>query len=197
MRRPRFTIAQSMGLAAVFAVNAALVRAFVVEEMFYGGILIFIALQAGFWCLLHSRCRARSFWLGFEISGALAVLAMVACEAFPGSLLNRLLMLYTNIATNLAFSHLPTPLADYLDEHLDQLLAVVYFAPELVAALLAGMIATCGPDGPGRPAGKTRKAVGRSPTAPKPQPPCWLTRSRRRRRLLLESKWSPSPLAPG
>ncbi len=148
MRGPRFTIARWMGLTAVLAVNAGLVRAFVVEEMFYGGILIFIALQAGLWCLLHSRGRARSFWLGFEVSGALAVLAMFACEAFPDSLLYRLLTWYTDIAANLAFSRLPTALADYLDEHLDQFLAVVYFAPELIAALLGGMIAASGPHGP-------------------------------------------------
>jgi len=141
MRRRHFTIAQWMGLTAVLAVNGALVRAFVVEEMFYGGILIFIALQAGLWCLLHSRGRARRFWLGFEVSGVAAILAMIACEVFPDSALNRLLMSYTDIAANLAFSRLPTPLADYLDEHQDQLLAVVYFAPELVAALLGGMIA--------------------------------------------------------
>jgi hypothetical protein len=55
-----------MGLTAVLAVNAGLVRAFVVQEMFYGGILIFIALQVGLWLLLRSRGRVRGFWLGFE-----------------------------------------------------------------------------------------------------------------------------------
>jgi hypothetical protein len=64
--RPRFTIARWMGLTAVLAVNAGLVRAFVVQEMFYGGILIFIALQVGLWLLLRSRGRVRGFWLGFE-----------------------------------------------------------------------------------------------------------------------------------
>jgi len=136
-----------MGLTAVLAVNAALVRAFVIDEMFCGGILIFIALEAGLWCLLHSRGRARSFWLGFEVSGALAVLAMFACEVFPDSLLTRLLLAYTGSATNLAFLYLPTGLADYLDENQDHLLAVVYFAPEVVAALLGGTIAAWGPHG--------------------------------------------------
>jgi hypothetical protein len=143
MRRPRFTIAQWMGLTAVLAVNAALVRAFVVQEMFYGGILIFVALQLGLWCLLHSRGRVRRFWLGFEVSAVAATLAMFACEVFPNSPLAGLLMSYQDFATNLAFSHLPQSMADHLDEHQDQLLAVVYFAPELVAALLGGMIAAC------------------------------------------------------
>lgn len=143
MRRPRLTIARWMGLTAILAVNGALVRAFVVQEMFYGGILIFIALQVGLWCLLHSRGRLRRFWLGFDVSGITAVLVLFSCELFPGSPLNRPVMSYTDIAANLAFTHLPTPLADHLDEHWDLFLAVVYFVPELVAALLGGMIAAC------------------------------------------------------
>jgi hypothetical protein len=141
MKRPRVTIARWMGLIAVLAVNAGLVRAFVVQEMFCGGILIFIALQVGLWCLLRSRGWVRRFWIGFEISGVAAVLALFSCEVFPDSALNRLLMTYTDIAANLAFSHLPTPLADHLDECWDLFLAVVYFMPELTAALLGGTIA--------------------------------------------------------
>jgi hypothetical protein len=83
MRRSRFTIARCMIWTAVLAVNAGLVRAYVVQEMFYGGILIFIALQVGLWCLLHSRGLAHNFWLGFEVSGVFAVLAMFSCEVFP------------------------------------------------------------------------------------------------------------------
>jgi hypothetical protein len=144
MRPLRFTIAQWMGFTAVLALNAALVRAFVVQEMFYGGILIFITLQVGLWCLLHSGERVRRFWLGFDFFGVVATIGMFACEVFPESALNRLLMSYQDFATNLAFSHLlPTPLEDHLDQHQDQLLAVVYFVPELVAALLGGMIAGC------------------------------------------------------
>jgi hypothetical protein len=43
---------------------------------------------------------------------------------------------YTEIAFALTSTHLPTLLADHFEEHLDQLLAVVYFVPELVAARL-------------------------------------------------------------
>jgi hypothetical protein len=52
-------------------------------------------------------------------------------------------MWYTDVAINLAFRDLPTPLAEYFDGHLDQLLAVVYFAPELVTAILGGVVAVC------------------------------------------------------
>ena len=84
-----------------------------------------------------------SFWLGFEISGIVAVLVLFSCELFPSSPWNRLVMSYTAIIANLAFTHLPTPLADHLDEHWDLFLAVVYFVPELVATLLGGMITAC------------------------------------------------------
>ena len=47
MRRVRFTIARLMVITAVLAANAGLVRAFVVEEMSYGGIFIFIDLLCG------------------------------------------------------------------------------------------------------------------------------------------------------
>jgi hypothetical protein len=141
MRRPRLTIARWMGLTAIFAVNAALVRAFVVREMFHGGILIFVALQVGLWYLPRSRGRLRRFWLGFEASGIATVLFLLSCEFFPGSPLNRPVMAYTGIVGNLAFAHLPARLADHLDEHWDLFLAVVYFLPELAAALLGGMIA--------------------------------------------------------
>jgi hypothetical protein len=135
----RITIGRWMGLTAVLAVNAALVRAFVVQEMFCGGIVI--ALQIGFWCLLQSRGTLRRFWMGFEVCGTTAVLLLFSCELFPSSPLNRLVMSYTQLAADLAFRHLPPPLEDHLDEHWDLFLAVVYFVPELVAALLGGMIA--------------------------------------------------------
>jgi len=141
MRRPRLTIAQWMRLTAILAMNAALVRAFVVQEMFYGGILIFIALQIGLWCLLRSRGRLRRFWSGFEVSGISAVLVLFSCEVFPDSPLSRLVLSYTEIAFELTSTHLPTLLADHFEQHLDQFLAVVYFVPELVAALLGGMVA--------------------------------------------------------
>jgi hypothetical protein len=132
-----------MGGTAVIAVNAGLVRAFVVQEMFYGVILIFFALQAGLWMMCHRRGRARGFWAGFVVSGLLTVLVMAACEYFPDSLLSRLLLRYTEAAMNLAFSELPTGLADYFDDHQDLLLAVVDFLPEITVALAGGVLGAC------------------------------------------------------
>jgi hypothetical protein len=140
MRRPRFTIAQWMGWTAVLAVNASLVRAFVVQEMFYGAILIFMALQVGRWCLLRSRGQARRFWLGFDVAGVLVVLALFWCDGSPQA--NQLLNSYVEIHANLAFSHLPDSLVDLIDEHWGLFLAVVVFPPELVVALLGGAITT-------------------------------------------------------
>ena len=143
MKPQRLTIARWMGLIAVLSVNAALVRAFVVQEMFIGGILIFMALQLGLLGFLRSRGRHRRFWLGFEVSGMAAVLALFSCEFLPDSPMNRMVLSYTSTVEELAFTHLPTPLSDYLDEHQDMLLVIAYFMPELIVALLGGMIAAC------------------------------------------------------
>ena len=142
MKRPSMTIARWMGVTAVLAVNAALVRAFVVQEMFCGGILIFVALQVGLWCLLRSQGRVRRFWMGFEVFGVASVLAMFSCEIIPTSALAGVVISYTDLAIDFATSQLPTLLVDQLDEHWQLFLAIVYFVPELLVALLGGAIAT-------------------------------------------------------
>jgi hypothetical protein len=152
MKPRRLTIARWMGLIAVLSVNAALVRAFVVQEMFIGGIAMFMVLQLGLLCFLRSRGRHRHFWLGFEVFGMAAVLVLFSCEFFPDSPMNHMVNSYTFEAASLAYTNLPTPLGDHLDEHPDQLLTVLYFAPELVAALLGGLIAACLPPTSPRPA---------------------------------------------
>src|SRR5262249_39556357 len=134
MTRPRLTIARWMALIAILAVNAALIRAFVVDEMFIGGILIIIALQLGLCCLLRSEGSVRRFWLGFEVAGMASVLVLFSCEGFPDSPLNRLVMSYTDIAVNVVSAHLPARAAEYLlDDRIDLFLAIVYFLPELIA----------------------------------------------------------------
>ena len=72
-----------------------------------------------------------------------ATVAVSACDVFPNSALARLLLSYQDTAINLVESYLPQSLANHLDEYGDQLLAVVYFIPELAVALLGGMIAAC------------------------------------------------------
>ena len=129
-------IARFMGSIAILAVNAALVRAFVFQWMFCGSILISVALQVGLWCLLHSRGRLRGFWSGFEVFGTTAVLVLYSCELFPSSPLNRLMMSYRGIVVNLAYTYLCDPVFLYFDDHQGQLLAVIYFMPKFVAALL-------------------------------------------------------------
>ena len=143
MRPFRFTIAQGMGLTAALSAERRARACLCLPADVRSAILIFIALQVGLWCLRCSAGTVRRFWLGFEVIGVSSIAAMFACEVFPDSALNRFLMSYVDFATNLAFLHLPVPLADHVDEHQDQLLAVVYFIPELVAALLGGVTAGC------------------------------------------------------
>jgi hypothetical protein len=131
-----------MSWTAVIAVNAGLVRAFVVDEMFCGLILIVFALQVGAWRLIHGLARTRRFWLGFEIAGGCSVLAMFTCEPFSESALNRLLMAYVDLGSNLAYARLPDSLVDLIDERWDLFLAVVYVLPQLAIAMLGGAIAS-------------------------------------------------------
>lgn len=139
MGRFRFTMARWMVVTGVFALNAGLVRAFMVEEKISGGILIFLVLQVGLWRFLRSRGPARRFWLGFEISGVASVLALFACEVFPA--LTRLAGWYVDTAFNLVFSCLPTLIDDLVMERQDGFLVVVYFLPELLASVMGGIVA--------------------------------------------------------
>jgi hypothetical protein len=151
MRLARFTIAQWMICTAVVAVNAGVLRAFFVHGLLSGAILIIWVIQVGIWRFLRSRGRVRRFWAGFEVGGISAVLLMVLCETFPDSLLNGVLVSYTDVAANLAFAHLPDPIVDVIDLNQDLLLAAVYFAPELLVALLGGGIALLRHSGPTLP----------------------------------------------
>jgi hypothetical protein len=140
MSRRGSTIARGMGWIAVIALNAGLVRAFLVQEMFCGVILLLFAMQVGLWRLLGTRGRIRGFWAGFVASGASAFLAMVLCEVLPGSILDHLLLSYTMAAMEWALNGLPAPIADYLDAHQDQLVTAIDFLPELALCLVGGWI---------------------------------------------------------
>ena len=146
--RLQYTIARGIGLIAIIAINAALIRSFFVQEMFCGLILIFFALQVGLGCLFRSRGRSRRFWLGFETAGAMTVLSLFASEIFPDLSISQMLIKWltwhTNIAAALAWEHLPSPLYDSLfDDYNDLFLAVIDFLPELFTALLGGFFAAC------------------------------------------------------
>ncbi len=142
MNKPRITIARLMAAIFIIALNAGLIRAFVVQEMFCGGILMFFAMQAGLFFLLRGRGRSRQFWIGFEILGGISVIALYSCEVFPDSVLNRIVSAYTEFADYLTWSLLPDWASSILfDDHNDWYLASVYFLPELGIALLSGLCA--------------------------------------------------------
>ena len=71
------------------------------------------------------------------------VLVLFSCDLFPGSRLTHLLMLYTDLAHDLADMHLPSPLVRFIQEKPDLFDAVVYSVPELISALLGGTTAAC------------------------------------------------------
>jgi hypothetical protein len=139
MKIPRITIARCLGWIAVIAANLALIQSMGVLGELEGCPFILIALQVGLWGLIRSRGRLRRFWAGFLAPCMAAVLVLLLCPSPP---LDRLMTPYTDIADELEVTYLPTTLAGSLGNELWGLhLAVVYFVPVFVAALLGGMIA--------------------------------------------------------
>lgn len=141
----RLTILRLMAAIALFGMNAGLGRAFLVQEMFFGAIPIFFALQFGVWRASRTQGRIRRFWMGFVGTGLASVLMLFAVDIFPDSVVGRLVQTYTNAAFNFSQQYLPTALDDLVMEQQAVFLVIIYFLPELLAALFGGLILTCFP----------------------------------------------------
>src|SRR5438309_1896042 len=106
----RFTISRWMAAIAVLGLNLGLVRAYLLAEkrgehldLFDFGFLIFFALQLGLWRYLSTGGRRRRFWLGFEVSGLAATLALLTLLGSDIDLNNW----YTDAASDLSYFCLP------------------------------------------------------------------------------------------
>ena len=141
MKPFRFTIAQIMVATAVLAVNAGLIRAFLVQEMFQGAILIIFALQAGLWLSLRSRGRWRRFWLGFEVTGVATIFALFVAEEGPDSALNRLIHGAVRACYDVIQSHFPTWVDDLVIDHQGISSPLIFFLLEIAVAVLGGALA--------------------------------------------------------
>jgi hypothetical protein len=135
-----------MAATAVLGVNIGLVRAYLLAEksgdsdLFNYGFLIFFALQLGLWRYLSTGGRRRRFWLGFEVCGLAATLALWALLGSDMDLENW----YDGTASDLAYFCLPAQVDAILsNEHWDWFLAIIYFLPEFLTAALGGLIAAC------------------------------------------------------
>ncbi len=148
MRRIRFTIAWLMTLTAVLGVDIGVARAFLFaewrsEHLFPFGdsvFLIFFALQFGLWRYLSTEGRRRRFWLGFEVSGLAATLALITLFESNIDLDNW----YTGAMSDLSYLCFPARVDVMLtNEHWVWFLAIINFLPELLAAAFGGLLATC------------------------------------------------------
>src|SRR5207253_9323164 len=100
--------------------------------------LISFALQLGLWRYLSTGGRRRRFWLGFEVSGLTATLALLTLFGSDIDLNNW----YTDAASDLSYFCLPARVDVMLtNEHWDWFLAIIDFLPELLAAALGGLLA--------------------------------------------------------
>ncbi len=172
MNRPRFTIGHLMLAILVIAVNAGLIRAFFLQGMFSGVILLFFAMQVGLFLLLHSKGRARCFWVGFGGAGIAVVLALFLCDLFEDSAFTRCVSLYQMLVEDALVEspQMPASVAEFLMNHPDLLDAAVFFPPEFVIASLGGCLAILVDPGPRR-----RGPGARPPGRRCPQPSNVLT----------------------
>ncbi|WP_422929620.1 hypothetical protein [Singulisphaera sp. PoT] len=141
MRGLRFPLKQGLVMIAIIGLNASLLRSFFLHEMFIGAIILMALLQVGVWLFLKSRGRWRRFWAGFEAAGVASIIYLIWCEYQPSSMGNRVVILYTDFVSNLAYAHVAASWEDSLEANWNLFLVVVYFLPELVAAILGGLIA--------------------------------------------------------
>ena len=134
----RFTISRWMAVTAVLGLNIGLVRAYMLAEtggehmdLFDFGFLFVFALQLGLWRYLRTEGRHRRFWLGFQVSGLAATLALSIVLGSDIDLNNW----YTGTASDLAYFCLPARVDVQLtNEHWDWFLSIIYLLPELLAA---------------------------------------------------------------
>jgi hypothetical protein len=144
----RFTISRWMAATAVLCLNIGLVRAYLIAEqggehmdLFDCVFLIAFALQLGLWRYLSTAGRRRRFWLGFEVCGLAATLAITTLSTLLVSDVD-LNDWYTGAASDLSYLCLPARVDIMLtNEHWDWFLAIIYFLPELVAAAFGGLLA--------------------------------------------------------
>jgi hypothetical protein len=145
MQGSRLTIAWWMAAIMVLGVNIGVVRAFVTAEargvnldLFDLDFLMFFALQVGLWRYLNTTGSRHRFWLGFEIAGIAATLALAVVFEINLEMNNW----YTGVATDLSYGCLPARLDAMLtNEHWDWFLVLIYFPPELLAAAIGGLLA--------------------------------------------------------
>lgn len=139
MKRHRLTIARCLGWTAILAANMALIQSMGVRRVCDSCDFILVALQVGLWGFIRSHGRLRRFWAGFMVPSTAAVLVLLLC---PPPLLERFLTPYTDITDELTFRYVPNTLLINMGDHYWGLeLAIVYFVPVFVAALLGGLIA--------------------------------------------------------
>jgi hypothetical protein len=141
----RFTISRWMAATAILGANIGLLRAYLIAEqaadhmgLFDGCFLIIFALQIGLCYYMNTQGIARRLWIGFEICGLVATVALLALSMFDLEVFD----LYTRRASEVSYLCLPTRVDVFLtNEHWDWFLAMIYFLPELLIATLGGLLA--------------------------------------------------------
>jgi hypothetical protein len=153
VKLPRFSIAKLMVIVGILALNIAAARAFIDWE-WTGLFLIGFALQVGLLCLIRSRIGFRPFWWGFETFGLASVITPIfitLVSQTAGSEFLRLMNMYVEFAFSLV-SRLCTLIKNpvsqarltlfLLQDMQLIILEIAFFLPQLLTAVVGGLIAS-------------------------------------------------------
>ena len=116
MRSSRSRMAWIMVMAG-FAVIDCLLITRPAPFAWAGSYLIGLSLQVGFPLMLRGRGQGRRFWVGFEATGSIALVAYIACRmAFSQVVVRWPMFLYESYRSSL--SHLRPEVVDWLLGHI-------------------------------------------------------------------------------
>jgi multisubunit Na+/H+ antiporter MnhG subunit len=152
---PRFSIARLMVVVGVIALNIAAVRALFSYglEMFAGAALSGIVLQIGLFRFKRNRDGRRAFWAGFVVCGLMAMIVFISAMRFPDIL--RRTKTGTIIRTpgsslylicNDGYANFVTDQIGFIsnsilgDAFYLGIRAIVWFLPQLLAAVAGGLL---------------------------------------------------------
>jgi hypothetical protein len=84
MKRFHFSLARTMAIVAVLAVDCAFLSTFSAGRTFYPEMLLFVpVLQIGLFRMVPRQGRLKPYWVGFELFGWAAVLAWYLGLSWP------------------------------------------------------------------------------------------------------------------
>jgi hypothetical protein len=155
----RITIAKTMVIVAIVALNAAIARALWDRnpEVLIGVAITGLAVEWAFFCFMRGHHRSRAFWLGFALLGSVALGSFVVGMSVPREVVGTAVVAgkirYLNVSSLSAlWMRYATLVSDHLETWLPRfgigtdlgpvavisIKAVIWSLPQLFLAIVGG-----------------------------------------------------------